>query len=182
MLFTGIDLSLRNTGLVTLDKDGNLKDFAIVSNKENEEALIDNNVKDIMSYLINSNTTHIAIEGLSFMSVSSSRDIISGNYWHLRCSIYSLNKNCSTNKFFLEVVPVSRWRKFVISKERAKELKATGEKKWQKKEVVRKLPLNIKEQFDLYIKGNKLKKDSIYDLTDAFWLSNYLRIQNEAIK
>jgi hypothetical protein len=186
-MILAIDLSLRSAGVVLLNEDGVVDDFMIVANKElQDEALIKKNCLNILDFCRGRNINKILIEGLSFASISSSKDIIAGNFWTLRVLLKDLFN------YEFNIVPVTRWRKQVISKERVKELEAElGEivikknKKgkevkrikmpggWQKKECVRCLPIGVKEMFDKYIKEKKLKKDSIFDLTDAYFLGMY---------
>jgi len=167
MIHAGIDLSLRSTGLTIL-KDGELADFSLVSNEQQGEELVVANSTDILDFLQKHKPDKITIEGLAFGGKSGSMDIIQGNHWFLRCSIWLLFIDVP-----VEIVAVSRWRKYVIPKERAKVLRDLGEKEWQKKECVDKLPLNVKEEFERYIKANGFSKKQIYDLTDSYWISKY---------
>ena len=84
-MILAIDLSLRSTGVVILNDLGILEDFRIVANKEKDEELVIKNSKDILEFVKGRWIEHVAIEGLSFMSVSASKDLIAGNFWFLRC-------------------------------------------------------------------------------------------------
>ena len=119
---------------------------------------------------------HIAIEGLPYAANSSSKDLLWSNYWIIRCEIFKKLKDVT-----LDIYQVVSWRAPVIPAPRAKEIKLLIEQKkekkgdWQKRECVRVLPNEVREDFDEYIKkkGKKLAKgkESMYDLTDAYWIA-----------
>jgi len=187
-MILAIDLSLRSAGMVILDKDGRVVDCMVTSNKDDiNEALIKKNTNDIIQFIEGLDIDTIAIEGLSFASISSSKDIIAGNMWYLRCMLTNIYN------FDLHIVPVSRWRSKVISPERTKELKRElgveevkknkkGKetkrikmpKNWQKNECLSCLPIDLKLLFKNYVESAKLKKEAIFDLTDAFWLGQFI--------
>lgn len=171
-----LDVSMRSTGIVILDDDGNLIDKNIVSNPdEDNEELLDKNSKDITGFLKQFELTTISYEGLSFQGKSAKRDLIDGNYWHLRWSLKTHFPHCD-----IFIIPVERWRKQVIPLERKRELKQLikdGEMKkanWHKNECVRVLPDDIRENFEIFVEERKLKKGSIYDITDAYWLGHFI--------
>ena len=167
-IHAGIDLSLRSTGISILRDDGKLLDFCLVSHTEKDEELLVKNAVSILLFLKKFDPDRITIEGLSFGAISGSKDILQGNFWFLRCNIWK-----SFIRVPVEIVAVSRWRKYVIPKERARILKVSGEKFWQKEECVRKLPKDVRERFDKYLKENKFPKKCLYDLTDSYWIANY---------
>ena len=172
----GVDLSLRSTGVVTLDDDLNLIDFILInpSTKEyNDEKLLTYIANEIVSY-VNCNLDEkfgldrdYAIEGLSFMSVSASKDIMYGNFWHLRCEIMNFTEDAT-----ITIYPVTKWRNGQFDKATLKEWKTTV-KNGLKELIVNKTPENVKIKFLEYIKEKKLHKNSIYDLCDAYWLCRY---------
>jgi hypothetical protein len=188
-MLLSIDLSLRSAGVVLFNLDGSIEDFMVTNNKESkDEDLLIKNANDILTFIKGRDIKIVAIEGLSFASISSSKDTIAGNFWNLRCALKQ-----TIDLYIQHIVPVTRWRKLVISKERVKELeleigqivikvnkKGKESKKvklpsgWQKKECVRVLPEEVNTRFSSYVKENKLKKEAIYDLTDAYWLGKYI--------
>ena len=188
MTTASIDLSLRSTGICITDEDGTLIEYQLVSNPtEKNEELVIKNTRDIIRFLKNYDTDlkHIVIEGLAYMGVSASKDLIAGNFWNLRCIL-----RLTFPDIPVTIVPVTEWRKLYISKERAKELKESfkelptdtkEEKKakknlktdWQKKECVRILPEEMKAKFLDYIEKLDVKKESIYDLTDAYFIGQW---------
>lgn len=182
-LHASIDVSMRSSGLVILDNKGNLIDRNIVSNSEIvDEELLDKNSKDIVEYLEKFKLTTIAYEGLSFQGKSAYRDLIDGNYWHLRWSLKTHFPHCKTF-----VIPVERWRKQVIPLERKRELKQMikdGEipkSNWHKNECVRVLPKEIRKNFETFLNKEGYKKGSIYDITDSYWLGQFI-IHHELTK
>jgi len=190
-IHASIDLSLRSTGITIMDEAQNLLDCRIVSNLElKNESLIIKNTNDIINFIKEyEDISSIFIEGLSFMGISNSKDLIYGNFWGLRCALHLTFIDKSVN---IEIIPVTQWRKEVISKERQQELKETLGKyvikknkkgkevkkfvmpvDWLKEECVRVLPENIRNVFEEYVKRCGFKKKSIYDLTDSFWLNKW---------
>lgn len=171
----GIDLSLRSSGLVRLDDDNNLLDFDVVSvcNKKyvqgvnDEEMLI--YIADKIVYFVerNNDKEAVAIEGLSFQSASSSKDLVWGNFWFLRVRLRMLYPD-----MLIGVIPVISWRNPLLSnltKEERKKLK--GNK--MKQHCVELLPTDVKELFSDYVMKHDLKEEAIYDLTDAYFLAKF---------
>lgn len=98
----GIDLSLRSTG-IAIDTPG-IHTFRLVKLTEyDEEELLLRSCKRIMSILREFGVTQVNLEGLSFGSVSSSKDIIAGNFWMLRCALHEAGIE-------VNILPVSMWR------------------------------------------------------------------------
>jgi len=135
------------------------------------------------------------MEGLAFGSPSSVIDLIAANHWMVRCSI----KN-SFPKINWTIIPPKSWQKSIITKDilailakdypvtRAKRgMKLTKEEKQtntkskaeirkKTKEIIKNsVPKEITKEFELYIEKNKLHKDSIYDLCDAYFLAKYIQ-------
>ena len=127
--YVGIDLSLRNTAVVILDKNKDLIACEIVSNaKLNNEELLSYNSKKISDFIVAyAWFTHndyrqddfvlkgITLEELSFASKSAVADLIAANKWILRTKLL---ETFPTIK--LKQVSVKEWRSKVISKEEQK--------------------------------------------------------------
>ena len=172
-MYLGIDQSKRSTGLVLLDQDGELRDFRLIcpSMTLDGTELVQYQVKQYCKFLHNNSLdlnppTVALIEGLSFGSIGSAKDILAGLNWCFR--FVSLEHY----KFFLGIVTVSQWRSKVLTKEEQKLAKASG-KDGLKKFVVDKLPDDVREVFVEYVKTKGFKKESLYDLADAFFLARH---------
>lgn len=189
-----IDLSLRSTGLIAIKGDRILEYIIIKSDakKLNKEELLIYNVEQIMNFIDKYQPDVIGLEGLSFGSISASKDIIAGNFWHLRTAIFKAG-------YQIEIVPVLTWRSPLFNKEERKKLSDDKKKlkelkaKWKKitdKSVKKqalidnskliletdikwltyeKLPVNIREEFDEigFSKGGA-------DLCDAYFIARHL--------
>lgn len=172
-MYLGIDQSKRSTGMVILDNDGSLKDFRLIcpsmtlDGVELGDYQIDQYNDFLCKNKINNNKPKVAlIEGLSFGSIGGAKDILAGLNWAFR--LHSIRYF----KFYLGIVPVSQWRSKVLSKEEQREAKSLG-KDGQKKAVVAKLPDDIRVAFTEYVKSKGFKKESLYDLADAWGIANY---------
>lgn len=127
--YVGIDLSLRNTAVVILDKDKNLIAQEIISNSTlDKEQLLSFNSKKITDFIVAyAWFTHndyrqddfvlkgIMLEELSFASKSAVADLIAANKWILRVKLL---ETFPTIK--LKQVSVKEWRSKVISTEEQK--------------------------------------------------------------
>jgi len=181
-MIISIDLSLRSTGVIALDDNKNIIDFKLIksSNKPhkilpclNDEDLIIYNSTEIVKFVSQVIGKHgldaILIEGLSFGSLSGSKDSIAGNIWVLRVEL--------KKKFPLipvHIIPVQSWRSKILNKQDRADAKAKYGKKWQKEGVVEKLPEEVKEKFVAYITKNKFDKTGLFDLADAAKMGEYL--------
>jgi len=187
----GIDLSLRSTGLFI---DGKYKLIQADPKKINEEALLVYNAKSILDFIKETKPDYVNLEGLSLGSVSSSMDIICGNFWYLRTEIFKAYPDLKIN-----VIPVKTWRCPLFSKadnklflENSKKLKALKkELEYEKMDyqgkrdfasdnaelildsnvkylTFLKLPIEWQEEFHLisFTKG-------CFDLVDAYFLSKH---------
>lgn len=175
MYIVSLDISMRSTGVVILSNDGKMVDFTVVTSKTiTDEELMEHNIIAILKFLkpYKEKIGSIVIEGLAFMGTCRRKDLLYGNYWVIRYFLWQeFGDNIEYNHY-----TVSQWRKSVISKERAKEIKEAGNDKkgWQKIECVGRLPEDIKLAFELYVKENKgVKKDAIYDLCDAYHMGKF---------
>lgn len=181
MYIVSLDISMRCTGVVILSEEGELVDFTIVSSKTiTDEELMEHNISAILKFLdpYKEKIGSIVIEGLAFMGTCRRKDLLYGNYWIIRYFLWQVfGDNIEYNHY-----TVSQWRKSVISKERAREIKEAGldKKGWQKIECVDRLPEDIRNKFASYIKENKIKKDGIYDLTDAFLMAQFKLLEKNS--
>lgn len=171
MTFLGIDQSKRSTGCTWVDNMGGLVDFMLICPDKTLDGV------DLIEYQWNSldsvlsSTTqadYALIEGLAFGAVGSGKDMLAGLNWFFRTN--------AKIEFGLYVgtVPVSMWRSQVLSKEEQREAKANG-KDGLKKATVAKLPTAVLDAFGDYITKNKLKRDSLYDLADSYFIAQHCR-------
>lgn len=192
-MFLGIDLSLRSTGLVFLS-DTDIQ-YQLVNNKKlDDESLILSNFSEITSFIEKTKPTNIGIEGLSFGSISSSKDIIAGNFWYLRTQLYHMFPNIK-----VDIIPVLTWRSKLFNKEERQELKKNETALKTFKRQLMHIPQNEKKQYlldnqDLVLKANikyltycKLPSTiqdmfhvygftkGTFDLSDAYFIADYLK-------
>lgn len=198
-----IDLSLRSTGI--LYSNGITVKFRLIESdkkKHNDEILLSYNSNEIIKFIYDvcPQPDIIVIEGLSFNSISSSKDILAGNFWYVRTQLKK-----EFPKVKLLIVPVSEWRSVIFNKEERKQL--TENKKELKKleEDMKDLTSSQKKDMALYneeliLKSNikylcwekivepyktKFKeygfKKGTFDLTDAFFINQYVRNTHENI-
>lgn len=171
-MFVGIDQSKRSTAAVCIDSAGELVDFIVISPPmylDGVELLVYQWAKlDTFVYNYHKYLEGIALEGLSFNSVSSDKDLLSGLFWHLRTMLFVEYPSIPVG-----VCPVLAWRSKVLSKEERKALSLVKVKDGLKKAVVGKLPFGVRVKFEEYIRERGLKKESIWDLADAFFIAQY---------
>lgn len=200
-MVVGIDLALRNTGIVMLTDDGTLHEFYLLTSDpkiyNNEDLLIYNRDRLIpildLQTLKKGSKIKVALEGLSFNSLSASIDLIDANHWLTRLIIKG-NKCLD-----LTVLPVKSWQKSIITKDVLKEftekfptVRAKKGKKLTKEEtsantkakaqrrketkqlILNAVPAEINKEFEKYILTNKLQKDTILDLADAYHIAKYI--------
>jgi hypothetical protein len=202
-MYIGIDLALRNIGIVKLNDDGTFKDCKLITSdpkKINDEELLIHNSMGIWSFLqdikIGDEKEYVALEGLSFGSKSASIDLIAANHWMLRAQLK--DESCS-----ITVIPPKSWQKSIVTKEilaewakewpviRAKrgmkltkdETKTNNKSKAEirkktKDYIYNSLPVDVRASINDYVKENKLKDDSVYDLADAYCIASHLRNKN----
>lgn len=167
--YLGIDQSKRSTGCVLLNEEGGFVDCLLIFEPkiDNEELIIhqwsclDSWLEEMLKS--RGRIAGALIEGLSFGSVGSGKDFLAGLQWYFRAQFRD------DYGIFLGTVPVTMWRSKVLTKEEQREAKAQG-KNGLKEAVFAKLPLNIQGRFKEVAKKYG-KKDSIYDLSDAYFIS-----------
>ena len=178
-MIVSIDLSLRSTGVVLLDTDGSVVDCLLVTEESEEEELISTISNKIMDWIRDRSSTirGVVIEGLSYNAFSSQKDLIAGNLWYLKTSLYT--------KFPwlpVGIIPVSLWRSSVLTKPEQKEAKL-DKNDGLKKACVDKLPTDVAKFFKDYLDTYKFpfslskkkgyKDKALFDLTDAYFLGRY---------
>lgn len=195
MKVIGIDLSLRSTGLVCLDGN-DVTNYTIINpdpKKYNDESLLIYNSYQICDFVKQLKPDVVALEGLSFGSLTGSKDILAGNFWNLRIGLKHLG-------YKTQIIPVLTWRSPLFTKEERKKHKEDTKlaKEWKakvkgikstnaRKEILagteqifldadiknltfRKLPATIQDMFMEF----GLDKGA-YDLTDAYFIAKHLQ-------
>jgi len=193
-VIVAIDLSLRSTGLVAL-QDNRILEYDVITSdakKLNKEELLIFNSLKIMDFIDKYQPDKIGLEGLSFGSISSSKDILAGNFWKLRTDIFKAG-------YPIDIIAVLTWRSSLFNKEERKLLKENSKKlkllrkewklitdKVEKTQILKdnnelilnsnikwltwlKLPANIREEFEKvgFSKGGA-------DLCDAYFIARYI--------
>jgi hypothetical protein len=113
-----IDLSLRSTGVSIIIGDKVFFKLILTSkDKMSDEETLLYIWEEIWSFIETHKPTHIAIEDLSYDSISSSKDFIAGNFWFVRTHLH---------KFFptipVDIISVAEWRNPMFNKEERKTL------------------------------------------------------------
>jgi hypothetical protein len=187
----GIDLSLRSTGLFI---DGKYKLIQADPKKINEEALLVYNAKSILDFIKETKPDYVNLEGLSLGSVSSSMDIICGNFWYLRTEIFKAYPFLPVN-----IIPVKTWRCPLFSKADNKIFMENGKKLKALKKELEYEKMNYQGKRDFAKENSQLILDSnvkyltflklpiewqdefhqvsftngCFDLVDAYWISKH---------
>lgn len=181
----GIDLSLRSAGLCFNNE------FKLIQiTKLNDEELLIEISNQICSFIHKCKPNEINIEGLSFNSISGSKDIIAGNFWYLRCRIH-----CEFPDIPINIIPVTQWRNPLFTKEERKQLKENvkilkenkislkgliGEERKEAQLKNKELELNASIKYNTFLKlpddikniiNNITQDEGRWDLTDAYWIS-----------
>lgn len=170
----GIDLSLRSCGVTVVDACKNLVEIYMhqpkkIKDEAYEDLLINNNnrFREILTEIIEKyDIEQINLEGLSFNSLSSTKDVIDGQYWMLRCFIHKLN-------IPLKIFSPANWRK--INKIKDPNIKLKDYKKELGKDYWKILALGKINQVNhdkiiYYCEDNNLKSKSEFDIADAYWI------------
>jgi len=172
-LTMAIDMSLRSTGIVILDYEDRLVDFKVIKTSADEfpldEALIDhvtNEIENMINGYLEWDLKRVVIEGLSFAGFSSRKDVIAGLYWSIKGMVWK-----RYNNLLMGSIPVKTWRKNVMSNREFEKFKIC--KQYLKDGVFSKLPDDVQKKFLLYIENKGLPFDSVYDLSDAYFMGLY---------
>lgn len=174
IITVGVDQSKRSTAVVAISDKGYLIDFMLICpaiELDNEELLI-YHYDELFFFLdkYDNKEKVLAIEGLSYGSVSSSKDLLAGLFWYIRTRLKVMYPD-----MLVGVIPCASWRAKVLSKEERQEISKLKVKDGLKKATVSKLPFSVRVRFEDYIRQNSFKKESVYDLCDAYWIAQYRR-------
>jgi len=145
-----LDPSLTHAGWIVWE-DGLVYDYGVIytTNKDKDHIRIMNIVEQLQNIIIENNVTFLAIEGMSYSSISSSVRPLAGLY-------YSTIIMAELNGVdFLDFPPTSV-KKF-----------ATASGKAKKQDMWKALPDNIKAKFE---KTHKTISSGKYDLADAYFI------------
>lgn len=183
---------MRSTGLVFTD--GNDIKYKLIQSKLNDELLLDYNANEVVAFALETLPDVIVIEELSYNSKSSEKDLIDGNYWHIRTELRKALPNVD-----IKIFTVAEWRNPLFNKEERKQWtenkKKLSELEKSMKGLSRKERAIVKEQNEEIILGSnikhltwlktedKYKKEfekfgflhGCYDLTDSFNLNLFYR-------
>lgn len=191
-----IDLSLRSTGLCFIDDSDNVFFKLITTSKDKftDEKTLIYNWYEIWCFILEHQPTHIVIEDLSYDSISSSKDLINGNFWYIRANIVETFPD-----MILDIITVAEWRNPLFSKEERKQLVDDKKKTKELKRLLLTLPKEDKkllvlenEQLILnadikYLTYQKLSSNvklniesittnkSKFDLCDAYFLNKHYK-------
>lgn len=170
-MLLSLDMSMRSSGVVVLDEDNNMYHFEVIKTDAKQfpydvdlMIYISGRIMDIIEAY---DVTEFVIEGLSLNSKSAKKDVIAGIYWVL-ITMVTINYP----EILIGSIPVKSWRTHLRTKD---------EWSWFKKNcrdalkngVFTLLPEDIKRQFLLYVEANGMKIESVFDLTDAYFLGIY---------
>jgi hypothetical protein len=198
MQVVAIDLSIRSTGLHFTNGEINI--FRLITPSPNEykdEDVLPYVAFEIVRFICDMRDKYgapdeIHLEGLSYNSVSGSKDFIAGNFWYTRVALKDNFPNIP-----VKIIAVTEWREPYFNTEerrvmreatkKLKEFKVSvkglkGEERTNailfneklieassiKYQTYLKLPEIIKLQID-----NMHVKDGKYDLTDAYFLARH---------
>jgi len=191
-----IDLSMRSTG-VTWFNDKFFTGMRLVAEEFlKDEELFIHNVNEIIDFI--SKPDIIAIEGLSYNSISADKDKIAGQFWYLRIKLKEQFPDAK-----IIIVPVKEWRNPLFNKDENKILREAKKKyKTEKKKIkglkgperkeamkfnkileesadikiatFNKLTDDVKKRIIDYVECNEYEKKAVYDLTDSFYLNSFI--------
>lgn len=199
-----MDLSLRSSGLTYFRNGKLTKyDIVDFKPPLNHEALLIANSEAIADFVEKCFPTGIdvlAIERFSFGACSGEKDMLYSGYWAVRMELFRRGLSLS---FPITDISVNTWRSPLFNKAERTELKEAaaryknekiptkGLKGTARKEAlaknkdlatasciktatVKKLPDDIREEFDEFIRKTKRSDTQIFDLTDSFFLGVYM--------
>lgn len=187
----GIDLALRNSACVSLDDNCNFMDCKVITSsasKIDAEDLLLYNCNNIIPFVTNGcedvkSDVIVMIEGLAFNSTSLAKDIIAGNFWHIRFALY-------IKDIEYHIVAPASWRAKVFTKEIKEKLKkdkkeakaaSSSGNLLVKEAALSIVPKNIQNIFKKYLTDNKLNAKFMYDLADAYCIAkNGVLLYNES--
>lgn len=191
MKIVGIDLALRNSACVSLDDNCNFMDCKVITSsasKIDAEDLLLYNCNNIIPFVTNGcedvkSDVIVMIEGLAFNSTSLAKDIIAGNFWHIRFALY-------IKDIEYHIVAPASWRAKVFTKEIKEKLKkdkkeakaaSSSGNLLVKEAALSIVPKNIQNIFKKYLTDNKLNAKFMYDLADAYCIAkNGVLLYNES--
>jgi hypothetical protein len=179
----GIDLALRNSACVSLDENGNYIDCKVITSTAEDfeaEDLLLYNCNSILGFAVDKcknpkDELIVIIEGLAFSSVSLAKDIIAGNFWHVRFTFYM-------EEIEYHIVAPASWRARVFPEDIKSKLKADKKRlkddgktngKLIKEAALSVVPLDVKKDFKKYLTLNKLNDKFMYDLADAYCIAKH---------
>jgi Holliday junction resolvasome RuvABC endonuclease subunit len=159
-IFVGVDQSFSCTGYFIVDNDNNILEFGTKSAKKSDDVdIFDRSwsvAQQLVSVIKNYEKPIICIEGLSFGQIGSATRDLAG----LQHTIINVLRELH-NIRDITIVPPTTLKKHAL-----------GKGKGSKQEMVESLPSNV---LDVLISNKYKKSNGLYDLADAFWLSQYIR-------
>lgn len=171
----GIDLSLRSAGITVVDERETLVEIYVHQPKKlkdevYEELLINNcnRFKEIIIEIIKKyDVDRINLEGLSFNSLSSTKDLIDAQWWLVRIFIYNLGIK-------LKIFSPANWRKInkiKDSKIKLKQYKEELGKDYWKILALGKLNQDTHDKIIYYCEDHKLRSKTEFDIADSYWIA-----------
>jgi hypothetical protein len=169
-----MDMSMRSSGIIAMTPRNEIIGFEAIKTSLDEfpehEDMIIYVVGKTINFIEEFHGDKFVIEGLSHAGKSASKDVIAGLFWSIRMTIRQLYPEMP-----IGVIPVTSWRAPVLKPAEVKEAKTlySPKKDAIKIATAKKLPDDIREWFDEYITCSGYKKETLYDLTDAYFLAKY---------
>lgn len=183
-VYVGIDASLRSSAVVAIDENYQIV-FAellqIEDTLKDEQMLwaIQHRSRNLFEQLYSDfDVEKISIERLAHGGASGSKDKICAGWWCIRMS-HAIVAASFLNKIEMGTVAVNTWRAAVINEADRKKNKENPSPTFLKDCPYEKLPSEARILIDKKCEGLK-KKDSHYDLTDAYWLARYVHATPKA--
>lgn len=174
----GVDLALRNSAIVVLNSDYSFNSCKVVTSDYTGEDLLIHNKNEVSSLIDDKENTIVFIEALSFNSASSTRDIMSGNFWYVKASLYeygietySIEPASWRSKVFTK--EVKEWSKDLRKELRDSGIKGVRYKQVLKDAALKMVPDDVQILFKEYLTTNKIYAKFIYDLADAYCIATH---------